>query len=122
VIGLDAYPGKVLRGRLTQLGPIGVASDASPKVRTFAAIVSVETRDTALMPDLSASVDVEIERVADALVVPRDSVGFRDGRPFVFVKDGSAYAERQVTVRARSDIEVAIASGIEAGAIVRRGV
>ena len=120
-VRLDAYPGKVFPARLEQLAPIGVVSEMTDKVRTFVAIFSVAGRDRVLMPDLSASVDVEVERVPDALVVPRDAVGIRDGKASVFVKDGSRYVERAITIRARSEHEVAVASGLEPGAIVRRG-
>ncbi len=121
-IRLDAYPGKVFRGRLSQLGPIGVTSDMTPRVRTFAAIFAIEGGDKTLMPDLSASVDVEIERVPGAIVVPRDAVAVRAGKPVVFVKDGNNYVERQVTIGARSEQEATIASGIAAGTLVRRGM
>ncbi len=121
-IGLDADPGMTLGGRLTQLGPIASEGDASPKVRTFTAIFAIEGSDAALMPDLSASIDVEVGRVAGAVVVPRDALRYRDGRAFVMVRRGSGYAERAVTVRARSDSEVAIASGLQPGEVVRRGV
>lgn len=120
-VRLDAYPAKLFRGRLEQLAPIGVVSDMTDKVRTFVAIFSVAGRDPVLMPDLSASADVEIERIPDVVVVPRDAVGIRDGKASVFVRDGSRYVERAVTLRARSEHEVAIASGLEAGAVVRRG-
>jgi HlyD family secretion protein len=120
-VRLDAYPGKVFKGHLEQLGPIGVTSDMAPKVRTFAVVFAIEGSDRALMPDLSASVDVEIERVADAVVVPRDAVSYRDGKPFVQVKVGSGYTERAVTIRSASEIEVAVASGLPGGTVVRRG-
>ncbi len=121
VIGLDAYPEKRLRGRLAQLGPIAEEGDASPKVRTFSAVFTVESRDAVLMPDLSASIDVETGRVAGAVVVPRDAVRYRDGKPLVLQQQGSTFAERAVTIGPQSDTEVAITSGLEAGAVVKRG-
>jgi HlyD family secretion protein len=121
-VRLDAYPGKMFHGRLEQVAPIGVTSDMSAKVRTFAAVFSIDGRDRVLMPDLSASVDVEIERVPDVVVVPRDAVAGGDGQAVVFVSNGSSFEEREVKVHTQSDYEVAIASGLEEGAIVRRNV
>ncbi len=120
-VRLDAYPGKVFPAKLQQLAPIGAVSDMTDKVRTFIAVFSVAGTDPVMMPDLSASADVEIERVPDALVIPRDAVTIRDGKSTVFVQDGSRYVERAITIRARSEAEVAVASGLEAGAMVRRG-
>ena len=120
-VRLDAYPGKVFPAKLEQLAPIGTVSDMTDKVRSFLAIFSVAGRDPVLMPDLSASADVEIERVPDALVVPRDAVTIRDAKATVFVQDGSAFRERTITIHARSETEVAVASGLDANAVVRRG-
>jgi len=120
-VRLDAYPGKVFPAKLEQLAPIGIASDMTEKVRTFVAIFSVAARDPVLMPDLSAAADVEIERIPDAVVVPRDAVNIRNGKATVFVQDGRAFAERTITIRARSEKDVAVASGLDANAVVRRG-
>lgn len=118
---LDAYPGKVFPAKLVQLAPIGIPSDMTDKVRTFIAVFSVAGRDPVLMPDLSASVDIEIERVPDALIVPRDAVDIRSGKATVFVQDGGGFVERTITIRARSESEVAVGSGLDANAVVRRG-
>ncbi len=120
-VRLDAYPGKLFPARLEQLAPIGTASDMTEKVRTFVAIFSVAGRDPVLMPDLSASADVVIERVPDALVVPRDAVEIHNGKATVFVQDGSRFVERAITIRARSERDVAVASGLDGNAVVRRG-
>ena len=73
-IGLDAYPGFEMRGRIAQIGPVAVPGSFSPRVRTFTVIVAVEGSNPRLLPDLSAAVDVEIERVRNALVVPRSAI------------------------------------------------
>ncbi|MGE5358747.1 MAG: efflux RND transporter periplasmic adaptor subunit [Bacteroidales bacterium] len=121
-VRLDAYPGKVFKAHLEYIGPIGTTSDMAPKVRTFAVVFAIEGSDPTLMPDLSASVDVEIERTDGAVVVPRDAVGYREGKPFVMVRNGSSFAARTITIRASSESEVAVASGLDAGAVVRRGI
>ncbi len=61
-VQLDAYPGHKYQARLDQLAPIGVTGTFSPKVRTFTATFTIDGTDATLMPDLSAAVDVEIDR------------------------------------------------------------
>jgi HlyD family secretion protein len=61
-VTLDAYPGKTYRARLDQLTPVAVASNFSNKVRSFAAIFTVDDTDVTLTPDLSAAVDVQLDR------------------------------------------------------------
>lgn len=120
-VRLDAYPEMVFPGKLEQIAAIGVASGLSDRVRTFPAIFSIQGSDPKLLPDLSAAVDVELERRPDCLVAPRDAVVVEDGRGYVRVKNGSGFEKRLVRTGAMSDVEVVIESGVEAGAVVLRG-
>ena len=121
-IGLDAYPDLRFAGRIVQISPLGVTSTLSPKVRSFIVLIKVEGSHPNLMPDLTASLDVELSREARALVVPRDAVR-RDGdRAFVSVQRGSGFEDREVKLGAISANEVVIASGIDEGTPVARNI
>jgi multidrug resistance efflux pump len=117
-VELDAYPGKTYPARLDQLAPIGVAGMFSPKVRTFTATFTVGATDATLMPDLSAAVDVEIDRREQVLLAPRDAVEFKDGKAFLRVKNGSSAEARPVTIGGMNDLQVVITGGAEAGLAV----
>src|SRR5207237_7808512 len=88
-VGLDAYPDLSFAGRINQISPIGVQSNLSPKVRHFIVLVDVNGSHPNLMPDLSASLDVELGRAPGALVVPRDAVAFDGEQAYVSVRRGS---------------------------------
>jgi multidrug resistance efflux pump len=120
VVRLDAYPDAVFPGRVEQLAAIGMAGGFSEKVRTFATIFSVKGSDARMMPDLSAAVDVELERVRDALVAPRDAVMAQGRESVVRVRNGDSVETRAVRTGAACDHEVVILSGVEAGASVLR--
>lgn len=121
-VGLDAYPELSFGGRVAQISPLGVTSNLSAKVRTFTVLIAVEGSHPSLMPDLTASLDVEVERVPGALVVPRDSLRYDDGRPHVLLKRGDRFEPRAVTVGAVNGHEAVITSGLENGAVVARNV
>jgi hypothetical protein len=73
------------------------------------------------MPDLSAAVDVELERVAGALVAPRDAVTEESGRHFLRVKNGSGFDRTPVTLGLVGEHEVVVQSGVREGSVVLRG-
>ena len=73
-ISLDAYPELEFQGRVEQVTPVGTTSMLTTRVRNFVAIVSIKGSHPKLMPDLSAAVDVELERKENVMVVPRDAV------------------------------------------------
>ena len=110
-VRLDAYPDIELRGRILQLGPIAAPGSFSPRVRSFTAIVGIDGSHARVLPDLSAAVDVEVERVHNALVVPRSAVHEADGHASVSV-GGS---ERTVTLGPRDAMSVVITDGLRAG-------
>jgi multidrug efflux pump subunit AcrA (membrane-fusion protein) len=119
-IGLDAYPDLSFTGRVTQISPIGAQSTLNPKVRTFTVLVMVNGSHPNLMPDLTASLDVELQRLPGALVVPRDAVGHDEGQDFVEVRSGGRAERRPVTPGPSNTTDVVITSGVPEGTTVTR--
>jgi len=121
-IGLDAYPDLSFTGRVTQISPLASPSVLSATVRTFVVIVTIQGSHPKLMPDLTASLDVELAREPRVLVVPRDAVRKEKDRAIVRVQRGSSFEDRPVTVGSISAHEVVVASGLEEGAVVSRNI
>jgi multidrug efflux pump subunit AcrA (membrane-fusion protein) len=119
-IGLDAYPDLKFGGRVENIAAVAQASSFSGKARTVVVLFTINGTDPKLMPDLSASVDVEVERQPNALVAPRDTVLKENGKNFVMVKSGSSYDKREVKLGPANDAEQVIASGVQKGAELLR--
>lgn len=58
-IRLDAYPELQFKGRVDVVAPLGVTSSMTSTVHTFTALVSIQGMHPRLMPDLTASVDLD---------------------------------------------------------------
>jgi multidrug efflux pump subunit AcrA (membrane-fusion protein) len=121
-VGLDAYPELTFGGRITQISPLAVTSTLSPKVRYFVMLAEVDGSHEKLMPDLTASLDVELSRTPGALVVPRDAVRDDGERAFARVRAGSGAEEREITIAGVSAHEVAVTAGIAEGAVIERNI
>ena len=121
-VGLDAYPELSFPGKISQISPLGITSTLSPKVRSFIVLVEVDGSHPNLMPDLTASLDVELTRVGGALVIPRDAVRRDGNRSFLKVRRGSGFEDRQVEIGAMNAHEAVVASGIEEGAVISRNI
>lgn len=119
-IHLDAYPGIALPGKLQRLAAIGVTSGMSNKVRTFTGLFNIEGADAHLMPDLSAAVDIVIQREGDSLIVPRDALYMDAGGAYVWVKRGKSFEREEVKVGPMADDEAVITSGAKEGDVVLR--
>jgi biotin carboxyl carrier protein len=119
-VGLDAYPDLVFSGTVDQISPIGQQSSLSPKVRNFIVLILVKGAHPNLMPDLTASLDVELERTPAVLVVPRDVVSTQGDHAFVRVQRGGRFERQDVTVGAMNTHEVVVTGGLQEGVTVAR--
>ncbi len=121
-VGLDAYPELSFTGRVVQLSPIATTSTMSPKVRNFVALIQVDGSHPNLMPDLTASLDVELAREPGVLIAPRDAIRHDGDKAYVRVQRGSRFSDQQVVVGSLNAHEAVITSGIEDGAVLQRNV
>jgi HlyD family secretion protein len=121
-ISLDAYPELQFQGRVEHVAPVGTTSMLTTRVRNFVATVSIQGSHPKLMPDLSAAVDVELERKDNVIVVPRDAIVREKDTFAVRVLDADSARPRTVTLGAMNDHEVIVASGVEPGVVVQRHV
>jgi multidrug efflux pump subunit AcrA (membrane-fusion protein) len=121
-VGLDAYPDLAFSGRIAQISPLAVTSTLSPKVRYFVMLAEIDGAHEKLMPDLTASLDVELSRVPGALVVPRDAIRHDGERQVARVRQGSSFEDREVTIGTMSAHEAVVTAGLQEGAVVERNV
>jgi len=72
------------------------------------------------MPDLTASLDVELERTPGALVVPRDAVVLEGEQAYVMVQRGGRLQRQDVSIGAMSAHEANVTSGLQEGVVIAR--
>ncbi|MDX2167189.1 MAG: efflux RND transporter periplasmic adaptor subunit [Deltaproteobacteria bacterium] len=82
---VDAYPGRVFSGRVTQ---VRNAPTTVQNVVTYDVVAAVENPDLALKPGMTASVTIETAHVADALRVPLRALTFAPPRDGARPRDG----------------------------------
>jgi multidrug efflux pump subunit AcrA (membrane-fusion protein) len=119
-VGLDAYPDLTFTGTVDQISPIGQQSTLSPKVRNFIVLVLVKEAHPNLMPDLTASLDVELDRQRGVLVVPRDAVVLEGEHAYVRVQRGGRFDRQDVTLGPLNTHEAVVAGGLQEGVTVAR--
>lgn len=114
-ITADAYPGLVLTGRVTE-----IARQVEVKVGTRTVRVRFDVSGRAEMrAGTSVDVDLILQTVADALLVPLEAVISADnGGAHVYVVEGSVLRRRAVVTGAANDVDVSIVRGVSEGAIL----
>jgi RND family efflux transporter MFP subunit len=97
-LGTDSYPGEIFTGEIVRIAPVFRASTRQARVE-----VRVDNPQLRLKPGMFARINLVLERVADASIVPEQALVRREGGSGVFVvtQDGAAVDWRPVSVGIR---------------------
>ncbi|HET6844880.1 MAG TPA: efflux RND transporter periplasmic adaptor subunit [Candidatus Angelobacter sp.] len=119
-VRLDAYPELFFTGKVENIAAVAQSSAFSGRARILTVLLSINGTDAKLLPDLSAAVDVELDRRSSVLVAARDTILNENGHSYVWVKNRFSYEKREVKLGPANDVEQVIISGVEKGAVLRR--
>ncbi len=109
-VAVDELPGRSFEGKITRMG-----YSLDERTRTMAAEVSLKNPDEALRPGMYASVQIEIQRKPEALVVPLGALVTEKGKGFVFTVADNKARKLAVKTGFRDVDAVEILEGISLG-------
>jgi multidrug resistance efflux pump len=115
-IGLDAFPNLKFEGNVSSIGAIATGGWRQQYyIRNIPVKVSILGSDPRLIPDLSASVEVIVERQDHAVQAPLAAIFEEDGESVVYVKNGQRTERRVVELGMKNATHVAVKSGLSEG-------
>jgi multidrug efflux pump subunit AcrA (membrane-fusion protein) len=125
-IHLDAYPGRVWKGRVESVAAMAGGGAEMPGrgrggsgnyVRNVAVAVNILDSDPVIIPDLSASADILLEAQQDVLLAPREALNQIGEDWYVWLMGGQDQKpeRRTVEVSSWSDTQVAVSAGLKEG-------
>jgi hypothetical protein len=118
-VRLDGYPGAEYSARVRSIGVMATNPGRSQFYRRLIPIeVELLETDDRLLPDLTASAEVVIDRVNDVLLAPSDAVHEENGRPIVYVLKGQDSERRPVTLGRMSGTHTVIEEGVNEGEVL----
>jgi len=106
IVRIDALPDVSIPARLTAIAPLAELSSRGRSFHAYAALG--EDVDPRIRPGMNGSMDVVIERIPDATIVPARALFTRGGRPAVHVVEGGEIHTVEVEVLARNPDEIAV--------------
>ncbi|WP_419662007.1 efflux transporter, RND family, MFP subunit, related to HlyD [Desulfosarcina variabilis str. Montpellier] len=110
-VTVEAFPGRSLTGRVDK---IGVQADS--RTNTFDVEILVDNPDFLLKAGLTARVTIQTDAITGALMIPQDTVLFREDRKEVFIVDDRQEAQARVVKLGRMDgSEVRVLEGLMPG-------
>lgn len=119
-IRFDAYPELELPAQVVSVGAFAIQTGwRGSFVRSVPIRLKLDRTDPRVIPDLSVSADLLMERAEDVTIVPREAVFGSDGEYFAFVQAGGGkWDKRAVEVALENPTAVAVASGVNPGDVL----
>lgn len=119
-VGLDAFPGAQFPAKVFSIGALAAGGWRQQYyVRNVPVRVEMLKVDTRVIPDLSASADVALEREENVLIAPASAVVYEKGKPVVYVKSANGFERRDVQVGLNNGQQIALLDGVKEGEQVR---
>ena len=114
-IRLDAIPGPVFTGKVSEISTLAHRKDRGSQINVFDVNIRIDSADTRLKPGMSAKVDIIIDTFEDVLAVPIEAVFERDDTTIVYTEGGKKIP---VALGTRNDNSVIIDSGLKEGEVI----
>ena len=134
VVRLDALPGPVFHGKISNIASLGHEKEGDKNVQVFDILVEIDEEDARLKPGMTAACEVIVETIpprpppddaeieeaeeTDAveipLYIPIDAVFEKGGRTLVYRMQGSQPVEQEVALGSRNENYVIVAEGLGA--------
>lgn len=114
VVTIDAFPNKLLKGKVVYVANVG---EERPGVtgKSFEVTVQLHETDPALRPGMTTGNRIQVLTIDHAVSVPLEAVNSRDGLYFVVVKNGLGWKLMEVALGEANDMEVCVKKGLEGG-------
>lgn len=110
---VNSFPGEIFKGKISFIDPL-----INPQTRVASARVEVNNKDGRLKPEMFASgiVKNDIGKVdSQEMVIPKSAVLWTGKRSVVYVKEGSGFKMREITLGPALGDSYLVKDGLETG-------
>lgn len=112
-VTMDAYYGEIFKGIVYRISP--VVTGGKQETRTFEVRIRLKEPPKTIKPGMSAEVEIIVDKIENALVVPSQAIFERQKDSFLFVVRDSKARLTQVQIGRSSWTFTEILSGIKEG-------
>lgn len=115
-VSLDAFPGTKFSGELYTIGAIAISGMRQQAyIRNIPVRVSISDFDPRIIPDLSASADIQIAQEESGTLVPLAALRNDGGKTVAYVKSGASFVPREVKIGSRNENLATVVTGLSVG-------
>ena len=117
LVKVDAITDRELKASIVDISVLARVDmgPTYPPPRNFDLKVRVDENDQRLRPGMSATARIEIDRVANTLLIPATAVFDVNGKSVVYKLEGSSFVEKPLQIARRSHDQIAVTGGVAEG-------
>jgi HlyD family secretion protein len=117
---VDAFPDKVLAGRVEKMATLPNSSNRwqNPDLKLYATDIVIEDPPDRVRPGMSARVEILVAEIESTLYVPAQAVAMHAGKPSVWRREAGVATPTAVRVGASNDRYVEVLDGVAEGDVV----
>jgi multidrug efflux pump subunit AcrA (membrane-fusion protein) len=121
-VAVQAFGSLTLNGHIERIGVLAHSDPATPGQKRFDLVLTVDSRDPRLRPEMTARVDIDVEHRTSVLLVPVNALfNESNGSAVVYLSRGGRRSARTVQVGISDGLFTEIRSGLTDGDIVQIG-
>jgi HlyD family secretion protein len=118
-VKLDAYPDSVYTGKVNSIASLAkVKNEKNKRIKVFPIEVYLNGYSKVLMPGMTVSLKVVVNKLNNVLFFPLEALNKKDGKDYVFVKKPTTYEKREVTTGLSNNDYVVVTAGLKAGDVL----
>ena len=114
-VKLDAFQDSTFVGEISDIASLGRVRDYNSKLKVYEVLIRMKQRSEKLKPGMTTGNKMIIKEIPDVIFIPIESIFEKNGKKFVFVKNGSGFDEREIEVGEKGEDYIIIRSGLRVG-------
>jgi RND family efflux transporter MFP subunit len=115
LIRMDAFPDTSFAAKVRDISVLARNKERDSKVKIFDVTVQLTGRDSTMMPGMTVSCEIMVDRIPDALSIPLEALFKQDNQTVAYLKNGSDFKAQPVTIGPANDDYVVITEGLQEG-------
>jgi HlyD family secretion protein len=120
IVTVDAMPGRKFTGIVAHIAPLPDAQSLwmNPDLKVYTTQIFLDGNDNAIRTGMSCQAQIVIENHSDVLFVPVQAVLRVEGKPTVFVHNGTIFDPRIIEIGLDNNRMIHVLKGLDPGDIV----
>ncbi len=111
----DAFSDSIFTGKVETIANLAVNKERSSKIKVFPVEILLNETDRNLLPGLTVSCRIIMDKVEDVLYIPLDALRMEGDRYFVYRKSGNNYQKVEIGTGISNTDFVVVTDGLREG-------